>query len=77
MIVPQLTGIADSDPVQPGAESLASIVRGLIALAAFSDEIEPEISDILSSTKVDVKENRLKISVTLSPETLVAALEEV
>lgn len=59
------------------AESLASIVRGLIALAAFSDEMEPEISGILSSTKVDVKENRLKISVTLSPETFVAALEEV
>ncbi len=58
------------------AQSLASIVRGLIALAAFSDDMEPEIAEFLRSTKVDVLDNLLKVSVTLSPEVVVSALEE-
>ena len=58
------------------AESLASIVRGLVALAALSDDMEPEIADFLKSTKVDVTDKLLKISVTLSPEVVVSALEE-
>ena len=58
------------------AQSLASIVRGLIALSAFSDDMEPEIAEFLRSTKVDVLDNLLKVSVTLSPEIVVSALEE-
>lgn len=58
------------------AQSLASIVRGLIALSAFSDDMEPEIADFLRSTNVDVEDNLLKVSVTLSPEVIVSALEE-
>ncbi len=58
------------------AQSLASIVRGLIALSAFSDNMEPEIAEFLRSTKVDVVDNMLKVSVTLSPEIVVSALEE-
>ncbi len=58
------------------AQSLASIVRGLIALSAFSDDIEPEIAEFLRSTKVDVQDNLLKVSVTLSPEVVLSALEE-
>lgn len=58
------------------AQSLASIVRGLIALSAFSDDMEPEIAEFLRSTKVDVVDNMLKVSVTLSPEIVVSALEE-
>ncbi len=58
------------------AESLASIVRGLIAMAAFSGEMEPEINEFLQNTKVKVTENRLKVSVTLSPEMIVAALDD-
>ena len=58
------------------AESLASIVRGLIAMAAFSGEIDADINEFLQNTKVSVKENRLKVSVTLSPEVVVAALDD-
>jgi hypothetical protein len=59
------------------AESLASIVRGLIAMAAFSGDLDPEINEFLQSTKVDVTENQLKVSVTLTPEAIVSALDEV
>ena len=58
------------------AESLASIVRGLIALAAFSDDMEPEVTNFLKSTKVNVNDNMLKVSVTVSPEEIVSALDD-
>ena len=58
------------------AQSLASIVRGLIALAAFNDDMRPEVAEILRNTKVDVLDNLLKVSTTLSPEVVVSALEE-
>ena len=58
------------------AESLAGIVRGLIGLASLSDDVEPELASVLLGTKVDVDDNILKISVTLSPEVVVSALEE-
>ena len=58
------------------AESLAGIVRGLIGLAAISDEMEPELVQILQSARVDVDDTSLKVSVTLSPEVVVSALED-
>ncbi len=58
------------------AESLASIVRGLIAMAAFSGDMDADINEFLQNTKVSVKENRLKVSVILSPEVIVAALDD-
>lgn len=58
------------------AESLGSIVRGLIALQAFSAEANPRFSELLQGTRVDVEDTRLKISVALSPEMLAAALDE-
>ena len=58
------------------AESLASIVRGLVALMAFSDDMDPEITNFLRSTKVNVTDNMLKISVTVSPEAVVLALDD-
>lgn len=58
------------------AESLASIVRGLVALMAFSDDMDPEISQFLRSTKVNVSDNMLKVSVTVSPEAVVSALDD-
>lgn len=57
------------------ANSLASIVRGLISLTAFSDEVEPEVASVLQSTTVDVAENMLKIALKLDPDTVVAALD--
>ena len=58
------------------AESLASIVRGLVAIAAFSDDMDPKIITTLRSIKVDVKNNKLKVSVTVSPEIIIAAMDE-
>jgi hypothetical protein len=58
------------------AESLASIVRGLIALQIFSDDMDPEIAEFLRSTRVDVNDTLLKISVALSPESVAAVLDE-
>ena len=58
------------------AESLAGIVRGLIGLAAISDDIEPGMAQILQSTIVDVDDVSLKVKVTLSPDVVVSALED-
>jgi hypothetical protein len=57
------------------AESLASIVRGLISLQAFNDDMDPEIAGFLQNTNVDVSGNKLTISVALDPEDVVAAIE--
>ena len=58
------------------AESLASIVRGLIALGSFSNDMEPQVAEFLRSTKVNVNDTALKVSVTLTPEAIVSALED-
>jgi hypothetical protein len=57
------------------AESLASIVRGLISLQVFNDDMEPEIANFLQNTSVDVEDTKLTISVALDPEVVVAAIE--
>ena len=57
------------------AESLASIVRGLISLRVFNDDMDPEIATFLQNTDVDVDGNKLTISVALDPEVVVAAIE--
>jgi hypothetical protein len=57
------------------AESLASIVRGLISLQVFNDDMDPEIANFLQNTDVNVNGNKLTISVALDPEVVVAAIE--
>ena len=57
------------------AESLASIVRGLISLQVFNDEMDPEISRFLQNTDVDVDGSTLTIKVALDPEVVIAAIE--
>jgi hypothetical protein len=58
------------------ASSIASIVRGLISLQAFNDELDPEFSAMLQTAKVDVADNVLKLSLALDPDTVVSALED-
>jgi hypothetical protein len=58
------------------AESLASIVRGVLALQAFSEDMDPKVSQLLQGTRVDVDGTRLKISVAMTPEFIAAALDE-
>lgn len=57
------------------ADSLASIVRGLISLQVFNDDLDPEIAGLLQNTSVDVSDNKLTVNVVLDPETVVAALD--
>ncbi len=57
------------------AESLASIVRGLISLQVFNDDMDPEVSTFLQNTNVNVDDKKLTISVALDPEVVVAAIE--
>ena len=58
------------------AESLASIVRGLISLTMFTDDMDPDIAEFLQGTSVDVDGSKLKISVAVDPEMLIAALDD-
>ena len=58
------------------AESLASIVRGLISLQVFNDEIDPDLTEILRTTTVDVKDTVLQISLALDPDKVLEALGE-
>lgn len=57
------------------ANSLASIVRGLISLQVFNDELDPELARVLQNTSVDVDGTALKVTVSFDPETVVSALE--
>ncbi|MDH3351703.1 MAG: hypothetical protein OEM51_09150, partial [Gammaproteobacteria bacterium] len=57
------------------ADSLASIVRGLISLQVFNDDLDPEIASFLQNTSVDVNDNRLTVKVALDPDMVVAALD--
>lgn len=58
------------------AESLASIVRGLISLTMFSEDMDPDISQILQGTSVAVDGSKLRINVSVDPEQLVAVLDD-
>ncbi|MDJ0940998.1 MAG: hypothetical protein QNJ00_14655 [Woeseiaceae bacterium] len=58
------------------AEALGSIVRGLIALQAFSDDMDPDVAQFLRNLKVDVQDRLLKVSVAISPALVTATLED-
>ncbi len=58
------------------AESLASIVRGLISLAMFSEDMDPDVAEFLKGTTVDVNGSSLNIRLALDPETVIVALED-
>lgn len=57
------------------AESLASIVRGLISLAMFSEDMDPEVAEFLKGTTVAVDGSALNIRLALDPESVVVALD--
>jgi len=58
------------------AESLASVVRGLISLMAFNDEMDAEAIAMLQGTKVEAKGNSLSISLALDPDLVVQTLSD-
>jgi hypothetical protein len=57
------------------ADSLASIVRGLISLQVFNDDLDPEVASFLQGTSVDVVDNKLTLKIALDPEIVVAAID--
>ena len=58
------------------ADSLASVVRGLISLVAFNDEMDAEVVAMLQGTKVEASGNSLSISLALAPELVVQTLSD-
>lgn len=58
------------------AESLASVVRGLISLMAFNDEMDAEMVAMLQGTKVEAKGNSLSISLAIDPDLVVQTLSD-
>jgi hypothetical protein len=57
------------------ADSLASIVRGLISLQVFNDDLDPEIAAFLQNTSVEVEDNKLTVKVALDADDVIAAIE--
>jgi hypothetical protein len=57
------------------ADSLASIARGLVSLASFSEDVEPEIAAMLRGVKIDVKDSWLKLSMAIDADAFVSMLE--
>lgn len=57
------------------AESLASVVRGLIALMSFDDSMGSQMSAMLQGTQVETKGSSLHISLAIDPDLLVDTLD--
>ncbi len=57
------------------AASLASIVRGLISLQAFSEDVDPQLTRFLQGTKVDVNGATLSVKVAMDPKVLIDAID--
>ena len=58
------------------AESLASVVRGLISLLAFNDEMDSETVAMLQGTNVKASGNSLSISLAIDPDLVVRTLSD-
>ena len=58
------------------AEALGNVARGLIALQAFSDDMDPEFREVLNNTTIKVEDSVLKLTLALDPDVVVAKLDE-
>ncbi len=58
------------------AQSLASVVRGLISLVSFSDEMDPEIIALVQGTKIEAEGRNLIISLAIDPDLVVSTLSD-
>jgi hypothetical protein len=58
------------------AESMASVVRGLVSLMSFSDEVDEEMLAVLQGTRVEASGNNLSISLAIAPDLVVRTLSE-
>lgn len=53
------------------AQSIGSIIGGLISLQAFNSELDPEMQMLIQNTRVKVTENMLSISTIVDPKLVV------
>jgi len=60
---------------QEMADSLASIVRGLISLQVFNDDLDPELASLLQNTSVDTDGTALTIKITMDPESVMEIID--
>jgi len=58
------------------AESLASVVRGLISLMAFNDEMDAETVAMLQGTTVEANGNSLSISLAIDPDLVIKTISD-
>jgi len=57
------------------AQSLASVVRGLISLLTFDDDMDAETAAVLRGTSVNANGNELVISMAIDPGLVVSNLD--
>jgi len=57
------------------ANSLASIVRGLISLQVFNDDLDPELTEFLQNTTVAVDGVTLTVKLAMDPQVMVDAID--
>ena len=57
------------------ADSLASIVRGLISLQIFNDDLDPGVSSLLQNTSVATDGTALTIKIAMDPETVMEFID--
>jgi hypothetical protein len=58
------------------AESLASVARGLISLASFSDDMDADAIALIRGTKIETDGRDLIVSLAIDPELLVSTLSD-
>ena len=65
--------LVSTDPKM--AESIASIVNGLISLQAFNAGLDSQIAQVLQATKVRVLDNVLSVSTVLEPAMVLSVID--
>lgn len=58
------------------AQSLGSIINGLISLQALNSDLDPDILALIRNTKIDVKDKVLSINAVINPEMIVKLLDD-
>jgi len=65
--------LVSTDPKM--AESIASIVSGLISLQAFNSGLDSQVAQVLQTTKVRVLDNVLSVSTVLDPAMVLSVID--
>jgi hypothetical protein len=58
------------------AQSLASVVRGLVSLVSFSDDMDAEMVALVQGTRIEAEGRNLTISVAIDPGLIVSNLRD-